>query len=167
MKSHFKLFCENYSHINGCGVLKSNILSVYYNLQLVLAGLRTSFMLQSIDFKFSSDYSKILFYILNNYKQINCNIHTQGTLIFLEKNKDKFYNCNRWNTKKLGKYLSYPLYKEPPNNKFISFYVKDKFGIHQLFANWYNDNNQELFIEKTLCYKDYLEKHFHCDCLCE
>lgn len=167
MKSKFKLLCENYSYTNGRGVMQNNILSIYYNLQLVLSGLRTSFMLQSIDFMYSSDYSKILFYILNNYKQINAGIHTQGTLIFLETNKEKFYNCNRWDTKKLGEYLSYPLNNEPHNNKFISFYVQDKFGIHQLFANWYNDDKYKLFIEKTLCFKEYLEKHFHCNCLCE
>jgi hypothetical protein len=39
-----------------------------------------------------------------------------------------------WNTRKLSKRLSYPLYKESWNNKFISFNVEDTCGSHQLFA---------------------------------
>lgn len=166
MKSKFKLFCENYNYINGCGVAQTNILSVYYNLQLVLAGLRKSFMLQSIDYMHSSDYSNILFSILYHYKNIHSTIHMQGTLLFLKINKEKFNNCNRWNNKKLGKYLSYPLYKEPYNNKFISLYVKDKYGSHQLFANWYNNNNYEIFLDKITPMVKYLERNFHCMCFC-
>ena len=163
----FKDFCETYTYIDGCAIQQSNCMSIYYNIQLVFSEYRLSFMIQPIDYKYSNDYAKIILHMLNYYDRIDTKCHPQGTLIFLKKNLylinsilDSSDDANNHNT--LGKVLSYPCYKHSWSNTFISLYVKDRFGLHQLLANWYNDDDT-IFLYIVEEWKEYLIDHFHCD----
>ena len=166
MSSKFKHFCEHFAYINGVNKPISNCMDIYYNIQLVLSKHRLSFMIQPIDYTYSSDYSKIMKNILEYYNDIDTKSHPQGTLIFLKENLMLINSIldsakEKNNSQILGQVLSYPCYNHINTKRFISLYINDKYGQHQLLANYYNDDGT-IFKKGIKKWIDYLLDHFNC-----
>lgn len=166
MTSNFKHFCEHFTYINGIEQSVSNCMSVYYNIQLVLSKHRISFMVQPIDYTYAVDYSRIIQNILENYDMIDTKCHPQGTLIFLKENLtlinlilDSLQDKNDNQT--LGQVLSYPCYSHINTRRFISLYINDAYGKHQLLANYYNDDGT-IFKNGVKKWVNYLLDNYYC-----
>lgn len=160
----FKDFCKNFTYIDGCDNMMTNCMSIYYNVQLVLDGYRLSFMIQPVDYKYSYSYTIIMTNLLKSYDIINTRCHSQGTLIFLKKNI-KLINSiidSENDEYALGRVLSYPCYKHTWNNMFIRLSVRDKYGVHELMTNWYNDDGDILFKKKVNKWGKHLMNRYHC-----
>ena len=166
MTTKFKHFCGHFAHINGIEKSVSNCMSIYYNIQLVLSKHRISFMVQPIDYAYSADYSKIMQNILETHDTIDTKCHPQGTLIFLKENltlinsildSSKEKNSNQT----LGQVLSYPCYSHINMRRFISLYINDTYGKHQLLANYYNDDGT-IFKNGVEKWANYLLDNYSC-----
>jgi len=142
-------FCDNFEYYDGTNKLIKNCKDIFYNMLLLQGGYRLSFMIQPIDYKYSNAYANIIMKLLESYDNIDTKCHYEGTLVYLKINKkiiENHYDVGT-STKKLGFILSYPCFNHERENfpKFVSFNVYDEKGVHQLFANWYNDDGTEFY----------------------
>ncbi len=165
--SEFLDFCQNFKYKDGCNCFRFSIMDIFYNINLVLNDLRLSFMIQPIDYINRLDYEKIIDKIVRTFDNLSFSDHNQGKLVYLTKNKHLFENCECVNDEKLGFLLSYPFYHSKPDNSykkyFFDFIVEDKYGEHQLFANWYYGNlieGLEKFSNDTKNMKEFLDLTF-------
>ncbi len=159
----FYIFCSNFKYINGCDENRTNCLSIFYNLMLVLGKKRTCFLIQPIDYKNPNDFKKIIEKIEKFDNITQCN-HLQGRLIYLKSNLNyvtMVLSSNPTCQKKLGFLLSYPCYNHEWTDSFASFCIEDTNGLRIiLFSNWCR--KLEIFENGIKQMGEYLKENFNC-----
>ncbi len=165
--SEFYDFCVNFEYINGCEENRTNYLSIYYNLMLVIGKKRTCMMVQSIDYANLSDFETIVRKILE-FENITCKKHIQGMLFFLRSNFNfinMIVDTNPSSQQTLGYILSYPCYNHQWTDKFTRLCIEEPNGKVTLFANWCR--KFETFEKGVNDMIIYLESNFNCKCYIE
>lgn len=166
---NFMEFCTTFDHITGSQYTVSTCNEIFYNMMLVLSGHRKAMLVQPIDFHLGKDYAIVMVTIIQCFPQIKTLCHEEGTLVFLKENRDEIetiLESSEYNSYAIGQILSYPCYNHEWNPCFASLYVEDKFGKHQLFANWYEDDGT-IFYDGVLDMARYLIKNLGCKCYVE
>uniref|UniRef100_A0A6C0ECB5 Uncharacterized protein n=1 Tax=viral metagenome TaxID=1070528 RepID=A0A6C0ECB5_9ZZZZ len=160
----FYNFCNNYEFLAFNS--KTNLLSIYYNLYLVIKKCRFSFFIGEFEYPDKSIPNDIIKEIKKYKYKYNLYISKKIFytkiihFIILNKNKKIFENTYTDDEMIVGKLLSYPYFDHPWNNKFIDFLVSDENGLCNLFSNWYDPkiDNKTKFLNLTSKWIDILEK---------